>query len=391
MDWYSDFNSEARKGMELDTDLTFINNAAISLKPQRSLRAITTQLERITKNGLAGIDFQANTENLKRISHLAASLINSDASKIALVHSTSEGLLVLASGLNYDTFRKKNIILPEKEFIANSIVWQILAKKLKSEIITIPLRSGRYEISDFESAINENVGLVCISSVQFRNGFNIELRPIADLIHDVGGLIVVDGIQQIGAKMLDVKKTDIDFLAVGGYKWLVSPLDTGFIYVKPSLQNELVPLTYNWSGSKDLVNFIHHAFVPRDDASRYQTIASGNPYLFGLRESLEFINELSLSNIERYIEHITSYFIKRIQDEFPAITIASPVETSSERSAIVSLETPNSDDMWTFLKRTNIVVGVTDGNIRVAPHFFTSFGEIDQLLEQMHAWLKSTE
>ena len=46
---------------------------------------------------------------------------------------------------------------------------------------------------------------------------------MAELAHDHGASLVVDGIQSTGSLLVDVRRDDIDFLACGSYMWLLAP------------------------------------------------------------------------------------------------------------------------------------------------------------------------
>ena len=57
---------------------------------------------------------------------------------------------------------------------------------------------------------------------------------------------MVDAIKGLGPAAIDVKACQIDILATGAQKWLLSPWGTGFAYVHRDLIQELDPPTVGW-------------------------------------------------------------------------------------------------------------------------------------------------
>ena len=62
-----------------------------------------------------------------------------------------------------------------------------------------------------------------ISHVQYATGYRTALRPIADAVHAVGGLLCVDAIQSCGVLPVDVRADGVDCLAADGHKWMLGP------------------------------------------------------------------------------------------------------------------------------------------------------------------------
>ena len=57
---------------------------------------------------------------------------------------------------------------------------------------------------------------------------------------------IVDAIQGLGALTLDLSTLDVDILACGCQKWLISPWGTGFVYVRKALIAQLEPWDVGW-------------------------------------------------------------------------------------------------------------------------------------------------
>ena len=77
--------------------------------------------------------------------------------------------------------------------------------------------------------------MVAVSHVLWTTGRTLDLQPIADAGHEVGGLLLVDGAQSAGNIAVDVAATGADSYAFSGQKWLLGPLGSGALWVSPAL------------------------------------------------------------------------------------------------------------------------------------------------------------
>lgn len=119
-----------------------------------------------------------------------------------------------------------------------------LSERNKSEVRIAKHKDGRYEISQFEKLIDENTYAVVFSSVVWVNGFMMPIKKISEIAHEKSALVIVDGIQHVGAVSIDVKRVGIDAMAVGGEKWLLNNvMGSGFIYVNHEIMEYLEPPT----------------------------------------------------------------------------------------------------------------------------------------------------
>jgi glycine/D-amino acid oxidase-like deaminating enzyme len=76
-----------------------------------------------------------------------------------------------------------------------------------------------------------------------------DVDAIAAAARDVGAITVADGTQACG--WLSVDASRLDALAVGAYKWLLSPRGTGFLVTTPRLREWIVPSQAGWSAGED--------------------------------------------------------------------------------------------------------------------------------------------
>ena len=208
-----------RDQMDIDANFTYLNNAAVGLLPKSTYGILLNEIEKQHKFGEAGLNFENLLNEWDDIQKNISILIGGQPEGVTLTTNTASGLHIVADGLIQSFRRGQNIVIPDSEFSTNSYLWQQLARRRGMELRTIPYSKGAREIEDWALAVDQQTALVAVSSVQYSDGYKTDLKSLSDLVHDVGGKIVVDAIQQVGNTPIDVTGSNIDFVSSGGYKW----------------------------------------------------------------------------------------------------------------------------------------------------------------------------
>ncbi|MHA2097621.1 MAG: aminotransferase class V-fold PLP-dependent enzyme [Candidatus Kariarchaeaceae archaeon] len=374
--------------MSLDPGLIYLNHASVGPWPKTTYRIVKDRYEGMAHRGELGFDVNECLDELDLLFLKFSKLINCEPEGVGFTGSTSDGMHHFATGLEFNDLQGKNIILNDLEFTANSIVWQQMAAKYKMEIRTVKSVAGRLHITDFERVIDNQTAFVAISSVQFSNGFRIDLEALSDLIHNHGGYLVVDAIQHVGALQFDVKRMEVDFLTVGGYKWLLAPYGTGLVYIKPELQERLKPISITWHGQADFTKMTHHNYEPAEFGKQYTTVGAIHPAMFGLSASLDYHLKWNPATSEQYLYSLTDYIVESFRNEIPEFILNSPRNSKLESSQILSFKSSiNAEDLLGYLKENGIVCSVREGNLRIAPHVYTTKEDIDILVETIQSSL----
>jgi len=307
-----------------------------------------------------------------------ARMINAEEKTIAIVENTSWGLNIIANSLKWK--KGDNIILNDLEFPTNIFPWQIQAKKHSLEIRVIRNKNGIIDIRDIREKIDDKTRVIAISWVQFSNGFVSDLTQLAELAHSHDAILVVDGIQGVGAIPIDVRKMDIDVLVCGGHKWLLAFPGAGFMYIKKEILEDLDIKFGGWLSDADPFNFDYREYTPAEGSRRFEIGSPNFAGIYALNASVEYLLRIGVEKIyERNLE-LTRFLLEKIPSRFK---ILSPLIDNTPKSSIILLAVKDAKKAYEKLKERKIIVAARKGGLRVSINFYNNEEDIEKLLRNL--------
>jgi cysteine desulfurase / selenocysteine lyase len=379
-------------------DKVFLDAACVSLAPRPAVDAIQKFLDLAMvcphESSTAHHIFMDEMRAAARPA--AARLINAHDDEIALVESTSHGLSLAANAIPLGPGDR--VLLPDLEFMEVAIPW-VQKKQDGIEIDVVANRNGEVRIEDIAARLTPRTRVVCVSTVQWTNGYRLDLAALSRLCRERGIWLVADAIQQLGAIPFDVRATPVDILACGGHKWLNSPFGCGFLYVSREALPKLRPPLAGYLSVEDPPGgwgsyFQTPTTTPVQDyryvsgTRRFEPGGTANyPGAIGLAASLKLVQELGPQNIAAHIFSITDQLIAGLDRLNVKVVTPRALEN---RSGIVSFSVGSAQDNINLMNRLlekRILVSVrytsNVGGVRISCHYYNSSEDIETLLTQL--------
>lgn len=349
----------------------YLNHAAVGPLPRYVLQAVRGYIRAISTQGDKHWD--RTWELLEDLRARLAAWIGAEADEVAFTRNASEGISVLALGLDWRP--GDNVVLPAVEFPANVYPWLNLSHK-GVEARFVPLRDGGFGLEDVRARVDGFTRVLAVSSVQFYNGFQADLAALGRFCRERGILFCVDAIQQLGALPLDVRAARADFVACGCHKWWMAGEGFGFLYCRREVLDLVRPALVGWLGVAHWQNFLDYQLEFPPSARRYET---GNLSAFGahaLRASLAFQEKMGAEALAEPVRALARRARRSAVDR--GLTVATP--ENGAPSGIVSFRVPGRDSalLVAALARDGVQVAARNGFIRVSPHFYNTAEEIDE-------------
>lgn len=323
-------------------------------------------------------DYKEFLKTREEAKNILAELINGEASRIAFVDNTSNGINIIAQGLNFK--KGDRILLNDIEFPANVYPFLNL-KKNGIEIDFAKSHDGIVSAEDIINSVKENTKLISISFVQFLSGYKVNLEKIGKYCKENDIILSVDAIQGLGALRIDVKKCNIDFISCGTQKWLLGLQGLGFIFVSENLQDKLEPKYVGWLSVKNAWNLLDFNLKLRSSAERFQNGTVNTFGVYALNASLGLFKEFGFENIEKRIIDNSFYFINKLTNIGYDPLLKNLTEENL--SGIVSIKNDKCNEVFEELEKQNVTAAFREGIIRFSPHFYNTKEEIDIVISKL--------
>ena len=368
---------EIRAKFPITHNYNFLNHAAIAPLSGPAAEALAGYAREVSQSAyLEGTYYRA----ADRVRNAAAQLLGADPEEVTFVKNTSEGINYVAGGIQWVT--GDNVVSTSLEFAANVYPWLALESR-GVELRPVPDEDGRILFDRLASAIDKRTRVVAISSVQFANGFRIDLTRLGELCKEKGVLLFVDAIQSLGVHPLDVRTMNIDFLAADGHKWLCGPEGAGVFYCKRELIGHIHPTEIGYLAMKQGYRTNEIKIDLRDDARRFDSGVYNLGGICALGASINLLLEVGIDQVQVRVKALTDRLVEGLRRK--GWNVHSP-RTASEWSGIVSFSSDKHDQesLRKHLRTEfKIVVASRLGRLRASPHFYNSEEEIDQLVDAL--------
>ena len=359
----------------------YLNAAAFAPLPLRTRRIVEeVHARRADPRSLSDPDL---VDMLGRARQAAAGLIGADEEEVALAWNTSFGINLAAQSLPVP--EGSTIVVSDREFPANVYPW-MAAPGTRLEIVPADELGRPDEARIFERLQLGDVSVLALSSVQFATGYRADIERFGEFCRERGIFFVVDGIQSVGQVPIDVSRTHVDILAVGGHKWLCGPFGTGFVYVRRPLLERLEPVLVGWTGmtaSADIGSLTNYQWGLRSDARRFEVATLPFHDFAGFAASLELLREVGVDRIEEHLRKL----LRPVKEWLRGADGVELITPDDERrsAGILAFRTPANELVAAALKQAGVTSGLREGAIRLAPHFYNVEDDLAPVLEVLNA------
>lgn len=356
----------------------YFNNASIGALSNPVAAAVNAFLADVQQNGRNNYPNwcrYADTAVKKRI----ARLIGGQPDEIAFIKNTTEGLSIVANGLDWR--EGDNVIIADIEYPSNVYCWMKLAH-CGVELRWAKSRQGRIRVDDLAPLIDKRTRLVSLSAVQFSNGFRQDLAATSELCSRHGVFLNLDGIQWVGALALDLAEYKVDFLSVGAHKWLLGPIGTGFFYCRKGALESLDPPTVGYHSVDKSEDHMDYELIYRPGAGRFEEALVNFPGIWGLDTAIRIQLALGPHEIESHILGLNALAAEKLKSK--GYQIVSPMG-SGERSGILSFCHPTvaSDAIANRLAQAGVDIAVRGNALRISPSYYNDEREVGRFIEAL--------
>jgi selenocysteine lyase/cysteine desulfurase len=367
--------ARTRSFFPVTRELAYLNHAGVAPISTRVEEALERYAAEATRRG-AFHYARAFDREVERVRGRAATLLGARREEIAIVKNTTEGLGIVAAGLDWR--RGDQVVTCDLEYPSNVYPWWNLRRQ---GVETVLLRGvqGRLPLDIVEeSLVNPRVRLLSLSSVEFGSGARNDLEAIGRICRERGVIFCVDAIQSLGCLPVDVERCGIDFLAADGHKWLLSVEGCGVFFCARRSLDLLTPRVVGWRSVTDNQDFDSYHMELQPNAGRFEEGTPNTPGIFALGAAIDLILEIGVDAIAQRVLELTDHLVLGLAER--GAEVMSP-RGEGEASGIVSFRLAREEPAETVrrLRDAGVFTVARRGAVRASPHFYNDAGDLERL------------
>ncbi len=267
----------------------------------------------------------------QRIGEKLAPLIGAAPGTTRVCDSTSVNLFkVLAAALALQPGRK-TILSEADDFPTDLYIAEGLAGLLGAQH-----RLQLVSVDALPAALNEDVAVLMLSHVNYRNGRLHDMAALTAAAQAQGALVLWDLAHSAGALPIDLARCNADFAVGCGYKYLNGgPGAPGFLYVAPEHHAALVAPLSGWFGHARPFAF-EPGYAPAPGVDR---LLVGTPpvlSMVALEVGIDLMAEADLALVREKSLCLSALFAARVERELAGLglNVVSPREDTERGSQV---------------------------------------------------------
>lgn len=352
MKWRADFPLLSRKFN--GKSLYYFDSAASALKPWKVIERVGHFLSYETSNVHRGAHFLSNqaTEFYEGARASVAQFLGAaDPSEIIFTRGTTESMNLVAQCLGQSLKPGDEILLTEMEHHSGIVPWQLVAEKTGAKIVAVAVtEAGEIDFKDLEKKISNKTKIASVVHCSNTLGTVNDVKAIAEKVHKVGGLMVVDGAQMVANRPVSVKDLNCDFYAFSGHK-LFGPYGIGVLYGKKTLLDKLPP----YQGGGSMISEVRFEKTTYHDIPH--RFEAGTPNIegaLGLKAAIDYLGEQSWDDIHEHEEGLRRY----TEDKLRMVPGLRIIGEAKDKAPIVSfvIDGIHPNDIGQILNEENVAV-----------------------------------
>ncbi len=318
-----------------DEPLVYLDNAATTQKPQAVLDKVLAYYEYANANVHRGVHTLSDraTTQYEQSRETVRQFINAkDASEVIFTRGTTTSLNWVAKNLGTHVLTEKDeILISYMEHHSNIIPWQQIAKATGATLRYIELtEDGRLDMEDARQKINSKTRILSITHVSNVLGVVNPIKELANLVHEQGGVIVVDGAQAVPHMTVDVQELDVDFYAFSGHK-MCGPTGIGVLYGKRKWLEAIEPIEF---GGEMIQVVDLQASTWADIPHKFEAGTPNIAGAIGLAAAIDYLEDIGMDQIYNHERRLVEYTLEKMR-QIEGLSIYGPTDARL-RSGVIT-------------------------------------------------------
>ena len=295
-----------------DEPLVYLDNAATTQKPKAVLEAVNRYYQEDNANVHRGVHTLAEraTASYEAARETVRRFINASSTKeVLFTRGTTTGLNWIGRFAEEILEEGDEVLVSIMEHHSNILPWQEACQKTGAKLVYAYLKDGGLDLEDFREKLTDRTKFVSITHASNVLGVINPIQELAQLAHEKGAIVVVDGAQSVPHMKIDVQKLDADFFVFSGHK-MAGPTGIGVLYGKEQYLNQMSPVEFGG----EMIDFVYEQSATWKELP--WKFEAGTPNMagaIGLAAAIDYLEAIGMDAIERHEQDLIAYVFPKLQ------------------------------------------------------------------------------
>lgn len=390
-----------RRRMLLDDGLVYLNTGSYGIISREVFERVTDLRRQMQSNP---VDFlwRRGGDLLWRARLALARLVGAEPTQLIFTDNVTTAMNLVAASVRVAS--PGEVLLTDHEYPAIRFAWERAAQQqgLRLRYVRLPVLPTDPEeiVAAVAQALSPRTRILFFSHVLYTTGMVLPGRRLCQVARQAGVVSVIDGAHAPGMLDLHVTALGCDFYGANLHKWLLAPVGAGFLYVRPGLEDRILPLTVSWGWYYDRQRaFERDAFGGTRWQRSFEFAGSRDvtPWLV-VPEAVRFLEEIGWERV-RQRQRELSRQARGLLDGRRGLALATPVAAELSGAITAYRLPPSVADpqqvraaLWERHRiEINMIEHATGPYLRVSTHFYNSRHDLDMLAEAVETVLPRTD
>ncbi len=295
----------------------------------------------------------------QRVRARLAALLAVTPHDVTFVSNTTEGLNLAAHSLHLRPGAR--IVLADDEFPSVERIWDP-ARRQGAQVVKVAIPSEREREAALVAALDDRTRVLVVSQTHSSTGTTLDLERLARRCREHDALLMVDGIQALGAIPSDL--SGVDIYAASFFKWMLSGFGIGVLVTSARARAAMTPA--------------YRGYANMEDEAELQYAHVNVPGMYGLDATLDFFAGIGWDLVHSRVRELGAYLIEGAARR--GLDLVTP---AAQHAGIFVLRCANGEHVREQLALRGISVSARGPGIRVSPHFYNTPEDIDRCLDAL--------
>jgi len=338
--------------------LTYLDNAASSMKPQVVIDALVAFYGRDYSNVHRGVHTlsQRATETYEAARRSLGRFLSTKEDEVVFTRGTTEALNLVANAWSSKFLRGGDeVVISGMEHHSQIVPWQMACERHGATLVVLALDDrGAIAEGEVERKIGAKTKVVAVCHTSNALGTVNDIAHIAAVTRAQApdAVLVIDGAQAVPHGPVDPRSMDADFFAFSGHK-MFGPTGIGVLWGRRERLAEMPP----WQGGGDMIRSV--SFEKTTYAEPPARFEAGTPAIgeaIGLGAAAEWLLAQDLAGIEAHEDALLAYG----HAQLGAVQGLRFIGTAPNKKAVLgfAVEGVHPHDLGTLLDMEGVAVRV---------------------------------